>query len=186
MIFCYHVITIFYFSYACTRAGLTRADYPCSPGFYCPGGNYAPNQTAYACPPGTFNDFNNLTAIDQCVTCPPTVACLIATGGQQKPPVACATGHFCPAGTGSPSQYPCPAGSWTNQTNLASQELCYPCPRSYYCLEGSSTPTGLCFTGHWCPHSKLWLLDSLAAFKVCWWYSVSDIFGSSLMNNSSY
>ena len=68
-------------AFACTRSGLARPDYPCSPGFYCPGGNSKPNQTEWACPPGKFNDFNNLTAIDQCMPCPETTACLIATGG---------------------------------------------------------------------------------------------------------
>ena len=52
---------------ACTKYGLTEPDYPCSPGYYCPGGNYKPNQTEYACPAGTFTD--------QCETCRETVAC---------------------------------------------------------------------------------------------------------------
>ena len=60
---------------ACTRYALTEYDYPCSPGYYCPGGNYKPNQTEYACPAGTYTDYNNLTAVEQCDTCRETVAC---------------------------------------------------------------------------------------------------------------
>ena len=78
---------------------------------------------------------------------------LEGTGGVQKQPVACAMGHYCPAGTASPTQYPCAAGSWTNRTNLKAQEECTPCPRGWFCLEGSSTPTAECFPGHWCPES---------------------------------
>ena len=73
------------------------------------------------------------------------------TGGQQKSPVACAKGHFCPKGTVVANQHPCPAGSWTNQTNLRDASECYACPKGWFCLQGSATPTDLCFTGHWCP-----------------------------------
>ena len=51
----------------------------------------------------------------------------------------------------SPTQFPCVEGSWTNLTNLISQEECYICPKGYFCLRGVSTPSGLCFTGHYCP-----------------------------------
>ena len=60
-------------------------------------------------------------------------------------------GHYCPRGTMSPTQFPCVEGSWTNLTNLISQEECYVCPKGYFCLRGVSTPSGLCFTGHYCP-----------------------------------
>lgn len=60
---------------SCTQYGLTEHDYPCSSGYYCPGGNHRPNQTGYECPAGTFTDHNNLTAVSQCDTCPETVAC---------------------------------------------------------------------------------------------------------------
>lgn len=60
---------------SCVKYALTEPDYPCSPGYYCPGGNHKPNQTEYACPAGTFNDNYNLTAVSQCQQCPETVAC---------------------------------------------------------------------------------------------------------------
>lgn len=139
---------------SCTEWGLSWPNYACSPGYYCPGGNFRPNQTEYACPPGTYTDFHNLTAVEQCSSCPETYACLLGTGGQQKPPTACARGHYCPRGTETPTQFPCAAGSWTNKTNLKEQSECEQCPRGYYCLQGSSEPTGLCFQGHWCPLGK--------------------------------
>lgn len=51
----------------------------------------------------------------------------------------------------SPTQFPCVEGTWTNLTNLISQEECYVCPKGFFCLRGVSTPSGLCFTGHYCP-----------------------------------
>ena len=60
-------------------------------------------------------------------------------------------GHYCPRGTMSPTQFPCVEGTWTNLTNLISQEECYICPKGYFCLRGVSKPSGLCFTGHYCP-----------------------------------
>lgn len=137
---------------ACTKHGLAKPDYPCDPGHYCPGGNRLPTENP--CPAGTFTDFKNLTAMSQCETCRSTKACLEGTGGLQKPPVPCGQGHFCPDGTASPTQYPCPAGTYTNLTNLYKVEQCTICPRGWYCLEGSATPTGMCDKGHWCPDGK--------------------------------
>ena len=61
------------------------------------------------------------------------------------------SGHYCPLETQSPTQFPCVAGSWTNLTNLKSQEECYECPKGWFCLTASTAPTDLCFTGHYCP-----------------------------------
>jgi hypothetical protein len=36
-------------------------------------------------------------------------------------------------------------------TNLYKVEQCTECPRGYYCLEGSSSPSGICAAGHYCP-----------------------------------
>ena len=60
-------------------------------------------------------------------------------------------GYFCPLKTRHPSQHPCPAGSWSNLTNLEKEADCYQCPKGYYCLKGSSEPSGICPTGHYCP-----------------------------------
>lgn len=66
----------------------------------------------------------------------------VGTGGNQKAPVLCAPGHYCPAGTATPDQYPCAAGTYSNKTNLKEQDECTPCERGWYCLEGSTTPSG--------------------------------------------
>ena len=85
------------------------------------------------------------------------VACPEGTGGVNKPPESCGQGHYCPLGTQHKTQWPCPAGSFTNLTNLHRSEDCYTCTKGYYCVEGTVQPDSsvLCFAGHWCPPGKL-------------------------------
>lgn len=64
---------------ACTVQGLAEPDQPCSPGYYCPGGNFLPNQTEYACAPGTYNDYANGTKASDCIACIERFACLVST-----------------------------------------------------------------------------------------------------------
>ena len=135
----------------CSNLGLISPDLPCKPGHYCPGGNSRIDE--YPCVAGTYTDWDNLTASDQCISCPQSVACLEGTGGVDQPPVPCATGHFCTSGTGAPDEHPCPAGTWTNLTNLYRVEDCYNCPKGWWCSEGQSAPEGICDAGHWCPLS---------------------------------
>lgn len=63
---------------SCTVRGLSEPDQPCSPGYYCPGGNFLPNQTEYACPPGTYNDYSNATKEADCAPCIERFACLVS------------------------------------------------------------------------------------------------------------
>ena len=64
-------------------------------------------------------------------------------------------GYWCPLGTQYLTQYPCPAGSWSNLTNLIVESDCYVCPKGWFCLKGASSPTGICPTGHYCPSGNL-------------------------------
>lgn len=50
----------------------------------------------------------------------------------------CPLGHYCPSGTWSKHQYPCPAGSINPNTRMAKLQDCLPCPpgqtsRIIYC-----------------------------------------------------
>ncbi|CAK8677709.1 unnamed protein product [Clavelina lepadiformis] len=137
---------------ACTVAALTQPDSSCSPGYYCPVGSSLPNNDSHACPAGTYTDEYNITSSDQCDICPVRYACYEATGGTNRKPVQCAPGYFCPNGTEFTTQHPCPAGSYSNRSNLASWEECWQCPRGFFCLDGSSDiSNNTCPAGYYCP-----------------------------------
>ncbi|XP_043937062.1 neurogenic locus notch homolog protein 1-like [Protopterus annectens] len=136
---------------ACTQPGLSHPDTHCLEGYTCPPGSASAHNPDNVCPPGTFTNFNNLSDPSQCEPCPARHVCSKGTGGKWKPPLPCAVGHYCPAGTPYPHQFKCPAGSWSNQTNLASAEECLPCPEGWYCVSGASIPSGRCSSGHYCP-----------------------------------
>ena len=88
------------------------------------------------------------------------VACPAGTGGQNTPPLPCAAGHYCPPGTGRANQYPCAAGSFSNRTNLESQENCTACPKGSFCIGGQVSPTDVCPRGHYCPDGQYCMLWS--------------------------
>lgn len=73
----------------------------CAPGYYCPAGTRFPNE--FPCPGGTYSDSISLTASSQCTTCPEKYACYEGTNTLTKPKVPCASGHYCPAGTSTPT-----------------------------------------------------------------------------------
>lgn len=71
-----------------------------------------------------------------------------------KPAVPCARGYYCPEGTSTPDQFPCPAGSYSWRTDLIHQDECFACPAGSYCEEGSIEPTGVCDAGYYCEASS--------------------------------
>lgn len=55
---------------------------------------------------------------------------------------------YCPNGTEHETQYKCPRGTYSNQTQLENQEDCTPCPGGYYCdEEGQTEFTKQCSAG---------------------------------------
>ena len=134
---------------ACPRAGLTAPPMNCSAGHYCPAGTEFP--TDNPCPPGTYTDSTDLISEGQCETCPAGYACGYGTGGRRNPPMDCAPGHYCPAGTISPTENDCPAGTYSAASNLESSDDCIPCPPGEYCVGGQTEPDGDCSLGYYCP-----------------------------------
>lgn len=70
---------------------------------------------------------------------------------------ACKAGHYCPVG-GFGSPFPCPAGTFTDATNLVEASQCTACPAGSVCEEG--TGTGVkeklkCAAGHYCPEGSI-------------------------------
>ncbi|KAI4815467.1 hypothetical protein KUCAC02_005611 [Chaenocephalus aceratus] len=136
---------------ACTQVALKSPDVDCMQGFVCPPGSSQPNAPTNACPPGTLSDRTDLTDRSQCQQCLARYACLRGTGGIQRPPLFCFSGHYCPPGTMFPTQHKCPVGTWSGQSGLEAESECRPCPQGWYCLTGSAAPSGRCSSGHYCP-----------------------------------
>lgn len=53
----------------------------------------------------------------------------------------CAVGHYCPSGTNSSTQFPCPAGTFINVTTGVSMADCVACPTGHFCPAASESPT---------------------------------------------
>jgi hypothetical protein len=120
--------------------GTVSATQPCTLGHYCPGGDMTPR----ACPAGTYADVTGLSA---CKACPERSYCAAGT----VTPVACPAGYYCPPNTTSPNQFPCPAGTFSNATALATAAECTSCPPGWYCASlGLTAPEGQCGEGWFC------------------------------------
>ena len=66
-------------------------------------------------------------------------------------PKDCSEGFYCPNGTETRRQYPCPIGTYSNTTNLENEIDCRSCPPGHYCEATNITePTDLCDAGYHC------------------------------------
>ncbi|CAL8373179.1 unnamed protein product, partial [Gadus morhua 'NCC'] len=87
----------------------------------------------------------------------PCAAGFYCVGGAIKAkPTDGVTGSVCPPGTycveGSGEPEPCPAGTFSPASGLASEAGCLPCSGGLYCREpGLTAPTAPCSQGFWCP-----------------------------------
>ena len=102
-------------------------------GYYCPNGTIANDQ--YPCAPGTYSDRTDLKNADECDACPKGHYCQWGTGNfsSANPPLPCLPGYYCPPMTPSPDRFPCPAGTYSDRSDLAAADECTPCPPSKYC-----------------------------------------------------
>jgi len=130
----------------------------CSPGHACPAGTKWRYENP--CPAGTYSDAINITATSSCITCPGKYACprrpdaevgSLGTNTLTNPRIACAAGHYCPAGTTSATERPCPAGTYSPATDNYQESQCISCPPGQYCTGGRAAPDGDCSAGHYCP-----------------------------------
>lgn len=73
------------------------------------------------CVAGTYQ---NDTGASDCDICPDRHYCE-ATAVEALP---CPAGYFCPAGTEFATEFPCPAGTYSNEAGLADSAECSLCP----------------------------------------------------------
>jgi hypothetical protein len=119
--------------YISAATGLLSGATVCEIGKYCPAGS----TVAIDCPTGTSTSDQGMGEIMNCGACAAGTAC--PTAGTSGAGVACSVGHYWPAGTKNPYDYPCPAGTFTDATNLGSAAGCTDCPAGSACLIMSST-----------------------------------------------
>jgi len=114
----------------------------------CPTRTQYPQQ--FPCPPGTYHDATGITKYEDCTDCPAGKACKAGSSTSGAVAVVnCAHGHYCPVGTITEKQFPCPAGTYSMSTSLSAASGCTDCPDGYYCPPGSHRPY-LCPTGYSC------------------------------------
>ena len=59
-------------------------------------------------------------------------------------------GYVCPNGTTASNEFPCPKGTYRNESKGQSYDDCFPCPGGMYCSgEGNEVPTGPCDPGQY-------------------------------------
>ncbi|CAM9131044.1 unnamed protein product, partial [Ectocarpus fasciculatus] len=107
----------------------------CTPGYYCPTG------TAYGseveCPAGSYSNRTSLQSADDCTPCPPGFYCV---GGKFSLSGPCAAGYYCPPSSSLPHANACPAGTYSNRTDLFDAAECLVCPRGSFCPSHSTEP----------------------------------------------
>ena len=119
----------------------------CAAGYYCP--LSTSSATQYSCPAGTYSDATNLVKQASCTQCPERYSCATATTSSTL--TDCPAGSYCPAGTSKGYEIACPAGTYSNRTRLKGPEECTPCPPGFFCNGGTTTISGTCSKGYYCP-----------------------------------
>ncbi|GMF22634.1 unnamed protein product [Phytophthora lilii] len=149
--------------HACLQGtgGETQTMLDCGAGFFCPNGTAYQNQ--FPCLPGTWSSSTSLSAAGECDICPPGQYC---QGGKSKIDGSCAPGHYCPLGTYSSTQFPCPSGTYTTNTWLFEPSQCDDCPPGYYCPAGSVAPIP-CKAGSYTPVNNTKTMGPADAYPAC-------------------
>lgn len=118
----------------------------CPTGYYCPSASTVPTP----CPRGRFSGLQGIGSLNECWSCTAGMAC--PQTGLTYPPVKCAAGYYCPAGSVLPNAtiHACPAGYYTDYHNLTHARECTLCPERQSCQAGTGgwqKPPQLCAKG---------------------------------------
>ena len=122
----------------------------------CPQGGWCNGKDFFMCSAGFYGNVTGARNMEEgCTVCPPGYYCP-NSGATSFSSNICPEGHYCPHGTLFAVQFPCPAGTFNNQTMQASIEVgCSSlCPPGYYCPQGS-TQGRVCPAGFYCPEATM-------------------------------
>ena len=136
---------------------------PCQPGTYSATLGATGSEVCTPCAVGKHSLYEGMIDKSACTVCargsasrsPGRATCDLCSGGTYQPELGtsrcltCMEGRFCPEGATTP--LPCEAGSWTNSTDLSSQEQCQLCPPHHACGTGAVQPVP-CKEGSHAPH----------------------------------
>lgn len=109
---------------ACPMGSTSLSWAYCAPGYYCPDGT--PSATSYPCSAGSYSNRTDLAADSECYPCPLSFWC--GGSGSDEPDGTCEAGYYCPLSTAAATEYPCPAGTFSNSTSLYAESQCEDCP----------------------------------------------------------
>lgn len=111
--------------YYCTEGSNTFTNPP----IICPEGYYCEIDTATAtehpCPAGTYSPNTGLESSSACITCPAGSYCLEGTTAVSG---LCDAGYWCPEGSSTAQENPCPLGTFSASTGLKTENECTVCP----------------------------------------------------------
>ena len=120
-------------------------DHFCEKGYYCPEGTVSMME----CPAGTYNSLRGRKNI---LDCQKVEAGSYTDGNAQAAPVGvCDPGYYCPEGSTSSKQVPCPSGTFRSITQGSRPEDCSICTSGYYCKDAGTANPVICPQGFYCP-----------------------------------
>jgi hypothetical protein len=136
-------------TYSGTKTGsrLLSDCLPCTIGHYCIEGTTTPTpaQAGYYIP------YMSAASINAEQACPPGYPCA-GTGNYDYKGFICDKGYYCPSGTTVSNENPCPAGTYSDRTDLWDESQCTVCPSTFYCVAASTlTDLVTCPQGYYCP-----------------------------------
>lgn len=160
----------------CAGTGRALPNGNCTEGWFCPQGSTQPQPTGneclagHECPEGSGAEsacpsgyYQPDVGKGSCFICLAGMYCdqNEAIAEQQSgvgeashgvvTPKACPAGYYCPPGTQTEFENPCPVGTFSNSTGLYNESQCTLCTPGYYCDNPNMLePAGQCNSGYNC------------------------------------
>lgn len=160
----------------CSGTGRDLPNGYCDEGWFCPSGMTVPQPpgnrclAGHSCPLGSpqqtpcaSGSYQPLPEQGICLVCPAGLYCdqteavTELQSGVSAPshgvvtPKDCPAGFYCPNGTRTDRENPCPVGTFSNNTGLESLSECRTCTPGHFCeSENITSPTGQCQPGYYC------------------------------------